>query len=118
MVLVDVARAGLTGVVAEKALESCGIVVNKNVVPGDRHGPRVTSGIRFGTNTLALRGMGATAIRESTAVVDRVWRAVEPLTPDTFRLPEPVRADAARSVATLCTTYPLYRRRTGPSRWS
>ncbi|WP_377267729.1 serine hydroxymethyltransferase [Peterkaempfera sp. SMS 1(5)a] len=58
MVLLDVARLGLTGAAAEQALASCGIVVNRNVIPGDTHGPRVTSGIRFGTNTLALRGMG------------------------------------------------------------
>jgi glycine hydroxymethyltransferase len=57
MVLIDVLQAGITGVIAEKALETCNIVVNKNRIPGDTQPPLITSGMRLGTNTLAARGM-------------------------------------------------------------
>ena len=56
--LVDVAAAGLTGKVAEKALEAAGITVNKNTIPYDENPPFVGSGIRVGTPALTTRGMG------------------------------------------------------------
>lgn len=58
LVLVDVYDRGLTGVVAERALEECGILANRNRIPGDVKPPEVTSGLRLGTNILAQRGMG------------------------------------------------------------
>jgi glycine hydroxymethyltransferase len=50
IVVVDVMQKGITGANAEKALEDCGIVVNKNRIPHDAKPPLVTSGIRLGTN--------------------------------------------------------------------
>ncbi|CAM5480077.1 glycine hydroxymethyltransferase [Streptomyces violaceorubidus] len=58
MVLMDVTGTGLTGVTAERALEECGILANRNRIPGDTRPPLVTSGLRLGTNILAQRGMG------------------------------------------------------------
>ncbi|MFH7339629.1 serine hydroxymethyltransferase [Streptomyces sp. KHY 26] len=57
MVLADLRDDGLTGAAAEEALEDCGILVNRNRVPGDDTPPRVTGGIRIGTNTLAARAV-------------------------------------------------------------
>ncbi|MFR9787939.1 serine hydroxymethyltransferase [Streptomyces sp. MB22_4] len=57
MVLADLRDDGLTGAAAEEALEACGILVNRNRVPGDDTPPRVTGGIRIGTNTLAARAV-------------------------------------------------------------
>src|SRR6059058_5605340 len=57
MVLIDVTDFGLSGVVAERALEECGILANRNRIPGDTKPPLVTSGLRLGTNILAQRGM-------------------------------------------------------------
>ncbi|HEX6200126.1 MAG TPA: serine hydroxymethyltransferase, partial [Thermoanaerobaculia bacterium] len=56
--LVDVASKGLTGKVAEEALEAAGITVNKNTIPYDEKPPLVASGIRVGTPALTTRGMG------------------------------------------------------------
>ncbi len=56
--LVDVASRGLTGKVAEKALEQAGITVNKNTIPFDPNPPLVASGIRVGTPAVTSRGMG------------------------------------------------------------
>jgi glycine hydroxymethyltransferase len=58
LVLVDLRSKGLTGDVAEKTLESVGVVVNRNVIPGDPEKPDVTSGIRIGSPGVTTRGMG------------------------------------------------------------
>lgn len=47
----------ISGAEAELRLSSCGINVNKNMIPYDTEGPTVTSGIRFGTNTVTRIGM-------------------------------------------------------------
>src|SRR5262249_48197224 len=71
LVLIDVLSSGVTGVVAERALEECNIVVNKNKIPGDTKPALVTSGMRLGTNSLALRGMTA---REMLQCADLIHR--------------------------------------------
>ncbi|CAD2080015.1 serine hydroxymethyltransferase [Jeotgalicoccus coquinae] len=56
LVLVDVKAFGLTGKVAEEALDEVGITVNKNTIPFDEASPFVTSGIRLGTPAMTTRG--------------------------------------------------------------
>ncbi|MFJ8628728.1 serine hydroxymethyltransferase [Kitasatospora sp. NPDC093550] len=107
MVLLDVGRRGLTGAIAETALASCGIVVNRNRIPGDPRGPRITSGVRFGTNTLALRGMGPAELRRCAALVDRVLTAVVPHGDTGFALDPAVHAEVRGEVARLCREFPL-----------
>src|SRR5919198_5213160 len=60
LVLVDVFMdgKGVTGKVAEKALEAAGITANKNTIPFDTNKPFTASGIRLGTPALTTRGMG------------------------------------------------------------
>lgn len=107
LVLVDVGRRGLTGLIAERALESCGVIVNKNKIPGDPRPAHVTSGVRFGTNTLALRGMDPTTMVECALLIDRTWRAVAPLGEADYRLDPRVRNAVSDDVAALCRRYPL-----------
>ena len=57
LLLVDVTSVGPTGKVAEKALDTAGITVNKNMIPFDPRKPLDPSGIRFGTPALTTRGM-------------------------------------------------------------
>jgi glycine hydroxymethyltransferase len=57
MMLVDLTKTGLTGKVAEEALDKAGITVNKNTVPGETRSPFVTSGVRIGSPALTARGM-------------------------------------------------------------
>ena len=57
LMLVDVFAKGITGKVAEKALDKAGITVNKNTIPFDTNSPMVASGIRLGTPALTTRGM-------------------------------------------------------------
>jgi glycine hydroxymethyltransferase len=57
LILVDVASRGVTGKVAEQALDAAGITVNKNMIPFDTRPPLDPSGIRVGTPALTTRGM-------------------------------------------------------------
>ncbi|MBQ7189045.1 MAG: ribose 5-phosphate isomerase B [Kiritimatiellae bacterium] len=58
LLLVNVAKSGLTGKVAAAALDNAGIICNKNTIPFDQNSPFVTSGIRIGTASVTTRGMG------------------------------------------------------------
>jgi glycine hydroxymethyltransferase len=55
--LVDLGARDLTGRDAARALESAGIVTNKNAIPFDSKSPFVTSGIRLGSPAATTRGM-------------------------------------------------------------
>jgi glycine hydroxymethyltransferase len=57
LLLVDVASRGVTGKLAEEALDLAGITVNKNKIPFDARPPLDPSGIRIGTPALTTRGM-------------------------------------------------------------
>jgi glycine hydroxymethyltransferase len=57
LLLVDVASNGITGKIAEKALDAAGITVNKNMIPYDTRPALDPSGIRLGTPALTTRGM-------------------------------------------------------------
>jgi glycine hydroxymethyltransferase len=64
LLLVDVASRGVTGKIAEAALDVAGITVNKNMIPFDTRPPLDPSGIRVGTPALTTRGMRETQMRE------------------------------------------------------
>jgi len=57
LMLADVTTIGLTGKIAEEALDRAGITVNKNMIPYDQRKPLDPSGIRIGTAALTTRGM-------------------------------------------------------------
>lgn len=57
LMLADVTSIGLTGKIAEQALDQAGITVNKNMIPHDLRKPLDPSGIRLGTAALTTRGM-------------------------------------------------------------
>ena len=99
LLLVDLRSKGVTGKVAEKALERAGITVNKNTVPGETESPFVTSGVRIGTPALTTRGLGEDEMRTIGAFIDRVIQK-----PDDEEVARTVRGE----VAELCSRFPLY----------
>ncbi|MFG2289673.1 serine hydroxymethyltransferase [Streptomyces sp. NPDC048595] len=107
MVLVDVRAAGLTGIVAERALEECGILVNRNKIPGDPHPPTVGGGLRFGTNILAQRGMGPFEVRACAGIVHDVLRGISVRDAGHYELDGALRQAARDRVHALCTRFPL-----------
>jgi glycine hydroxymethyltransferase len=102
VMLVDVASKGLTGKVAEAALDKAGLTVNKNAIPFDTRPPTVTSGIRLGTPALTTRGMRQGEMRRVAALIAEVLADVE----DAER-----QARVAAQVRDLCGAFPLYRER-------
>jgi glycine hydroxymethyltransferase len=107
MVLIDVAERGLTGVIAERALEQCGIIINKNRIPGDRHSPLVTSGIRLGSNGMAARGMSEAAARRCVELMNTVLTQIQVCGDSEYRLPAGVAASVRDEVGALCSAFPL-----------
>ena len=67
----------LTGKVAEKALVSADITVNKNMVPFDSRSPFLTSGIRVGTPAMTTRGAMEPLMGEIVELMDRVLSSPE-----------------------------------------
>ncbi|MFL6227906.1 MAG: serine hydroxymethyltransferase [Pyrinomonadaceae bacterium] len=104
LVLVDVFLngQGVTGKVAEKALEAAHITVNKNTIPFDTNKPFVTSGIRLGTPALTTRGMGEEEMRQVARLISEVMHAPESTE---------VRAKVTRAVTELAARFPLYPKR-------
>ena len=69
--------ADLTGKVAEKALVSADITVNKNMVPFDSRSPFLTSGIRVGTPAITTRGAKEPLMNEIVEMIDMVLSSPE-----------------------------------------
>ena len=99
LLLLDLSARDMTGAQAEHVLGEVGIVVNKNTIPYDTKGPKVTSGIRIGTPALSTRGMGVAAME---IIADLIKKVLENPTSGT------VLEKARRVVSELCTTYPIY----------
>jgi len=72
LILVDLSPIGITGRVAEKALDAVGITVNKNVIPFDPRPPQITSGIRLGTPAITSRGFKDKEIKLIARLIVRV----------------------------------------------
>ena len=107
MVLISLCNRGLTGKVAESALEECGIIVNKNVIGGDRRSPLICSGIRLGTNTLAYRMMGEPEMHTCVRLVDKVLSSLEPRGDADYSLSPSVRNAVLDEVSSLCDAFPI-----------
>src|SRR6202035_4190808 len=63
LMLVDLRSFGVTGKVAQEALDRAGITCNKNAIPNDPEKPFVTSGLRLGTASCTTAGMGPEQMR-------------------------------------------------------
>lgn len=107
MVLLGVLHRGLTGVVAERALEECGILANRNRVPGDTKPPLVAGGLRLGTNLLAQRGMGPAEMAVCARLVDTVLDATTPDGDTSYRLDPQIRRSVRGQVDDVCARFPL-----------
>jgi glycine hydroxymethyltransferase len=105
LMLVDVYMdgKGITGKIAEKALDEVHITVNKNTIPFDTQKPFVASGIRLGTPALTTRGMKEGEMKLIGEMIASIIREPES---------EDVKAKVKRNVAELTSKFPMY-----PSRY-
>jgi glycine hydroxymethyltransferase len=97
--LLDVTKAGLTGKVAEKALDAAHITVNKNTIPYDPNPPLVASGIRLGTPALTTRNMKEPEMELVGGFIGEILDA-----PEDAGVRESVRG----RIRDLCERFPLY----------
>jgi glycine hydroxymethyltransferase len=97
LMLVDVTSRGLTGKVAEKALDAAGITVNRNTIPFETRPPLDPSGIRIGTPALTTRGMREPEMRQIARWIGEVLSA-----PDDGAVQMRVRGQ----VRELCQQFP------------
>lgn len=101
LLLLDVRDLGLTGKVAEKALDDIGITTNKNTIPFDPESPFVTSGVRVGTAAVTTRGFGLAEMEEVASIIAFTLKNAE----DETKLQE-----AKARVKELTAKFPLYKR--------
>ncbi len=104
LILIDVfaGGTGITGKVAEKALDAVHITVNKNTIPFDTNSPFVASGVRVGTPALTTRGMKETEMKQIGGLIASIVREPES---------ESVRTQVKKDVAELAAQFPLYAHR-------
>ena len=104
LILIDVFDngKGITGKVAEKALDEVHITVNKNTIPFDTNSPFVASGVRIGTPALTTRGMKEDEMRKIGGFIAAIVREPES---------EDVKAKVKSEVLELTEKFPLYAHR-------
>ena len=100
LMLVDLRPFGVTGKVAQEALDRSGITCNKNAIPNDPEKPFVTSGLRLGTAAVTTAGMGESEMTEIASLIATVLRAPDDPTVTRETL------DAANRLCAKYTPYP------------
>jgi glycine hydroxymethyltransferase len=104
LMLVDLRPKGLTGNVAEEALERAGVTCNKNGIPFDPERPMVTSGLRLGSPAATSRGFGETEFRAIGAMIVEVLDGLS-ANPDGDSA---VEAKVRGQVEEMCRAFPIY----------
>ncbi|EZH66232.1 serine hydroxymethyltransferase [Bacillaceae bacterium JMAK1] len=99
LLLLDLTGLGLTGKVAEKALDDVGVTTNKNTIPFDPESPFVTSGIRIGTAAVTSRGFKEEDMDEIAAIIGLTLNNMEQ---------DEKLAEARQRVKTLTSKFPMY----------
>ncbi|MEM2436621.1 MAG: serine hydroxymethyltransferase [Thermoproteota archaeon] len=121
MVLIDLSDHGVgKGILAQEALELCGVIVNKNTVPGERSSPFYPSGIRAGTPAVTSRGMKEKEMEEIGEIIVEVSREALKFELPSKNRQEYIRefkskirenniiVEYRRKVKDLCEKFPLY----------
>lgn len=99
LVLVKTDSVGISGKKAERILEAAGITCNKNMVPGDKRSPFITSGIRLGTPAITTRGLKEEHIEK---LCDWIYTALSNHNNEDALIP------IKKEVEALCKEFPVY----------
>jgi glycine hydroxymethyltransferase len=99
LMLVDLRPFGVTGKVAQEALDRAGITCNKNAIPNDPEKPFVTSGLRLGTAAVTTAGMRESEMAQISALIAQVLRKVDD---------DHIAADVRAQAAELCSHFVPY----------
>lgn len=111
IILVDLSNRFISGDVAEKALEECGIIVNKNSVPNKKINGKYTSkrpaGIRIGTNSISQRKLTADAIKECAFMIANVLNNIHGDSVENYQVDPCVKFEVLKKVNELCMKFPI-----------
>lgn len=99
LILVDLTNINITGQQAQEILDSVGITVNKNMIPGDLRKPLDPSGIRLGTPALTTRGFKEEDMKIIGKLIAQILQ-----TPTDNKIISQIK----KIVSELTTKYPLY----------
>ena len=105
LMLVDLRPKGITGNLAEEALDRAGITCNKNSIPNDPEKPMVTSGVRLGSPAATTRGFG---IAEFHQVADWIDEVLVDLAANGEEGNGGLEARVRGEVKALCDRFPVY----------
>ncbi len=100
LVLLNTDSFGISGKVAEHALEAAGLTCNKNMIPGDTRSPFITSGVRLGTPAITTRGLKEAEVKQMAAWIVEVLKNPKD---------EGVQSKIKENVLSLCKRFPVYR---------
>ncbi|MCB9091689.1 MAG: serine hydroxymethyltransferase [Halobacteriovoraceae bacterium] len=100
LILMKTDSVNLSGKEASTLLEHVGITCNKNMVPGDKRSPFVTSGVRIGTPAITTRGMKENEMEIISQCIFDVLKNPEN---------EAVHNDVKNTIKKLCEDFPIYK---------
>lgn len=102
LILVDLTPKGITGKDADQLLQDVGITINKNAIPNDPLGPKVTSGVRLGTAAITSRGFDKDDIKTVAQLIDL---AITKRNESNYST---IKNKIKSEVKKLCTNHPIY----------
>lgn len=97
MMLADVMSKGKTGLEVQELLDSANITANKNTIPFDTQGVKLTSGVRLGTPAVTSRGMKGEQMKDIGRFISTLIEKGEEAVPA-----------VKEEVLSLCERFPLY----------
>ena len=97
LMLADCMSKGKTGFAVQELLDAANITANKNTIPFDTQGVKLTSGIRLGTPAVTTRGMKEQEMRIIGKLISELMEKGEEAVPA-----------AKEQVLELCREFPLY----------
>ena len=100
MLMLDLSELNVTGKDIEESLCNANITVNKNSIPNDPRGPRLTSGIRIGTPAITTRGMGSSEIIQISEWISSIIKDHKN---------ETLISKVKENVLALCANFPIYK---------
>jgi glycine hydroxymethyltransferase len=98
LLLVDLRPVGITGKVAEDALDGVGISANRNAIPFDPLPPNQASGLRLGTAATTTRGLGTPEMKQIAVVIHSLLTNLGD---------EKLKGRLAEEVRDICDRFPI-----------
>jgi len=100
LMVLDLRNKNISGLEAEKALESVGISVSRSTIPNDPAPPMKPSGIRIGTPAITTRGFKEEEVLKVVEIIDLVFK-----NRDNEKFLENLKLE----VKSLCKKFPIYK---------